>query len=76
MGLGIVGSRVLARLLAAAYPVTCWSHTQRGLAGEKDSPEEAVKDAELVSVYLKNAPMVREVFEKAISEALAKAYES
>ena len=65
MGLGIVGSRVRERLLAAAYPVTCWSRTQRGLDGEKDSPEEAVKEADLVSVYLKDAPMVREVFERA-----------
>jgi 3-hydroxyisobutyrate dehydrogenase-like beta-hydroxyacid dehydrogenase len=65
LGLGIVGSRVRERLLAAAYPVTCWSRTQRGLDGEKDSPEEAVKEADLVSVYLKDAPMVREVFERA-----------
>lgn len=65
LGLGIVGSRVRERLLAAAYPVTCWSRTQRGLVGEKDSPEEAVKEADLVSVYLKDAPMVREVFERA-----------
>jgi 3-hydroxyisobutyrate dehydrogenase/glyoxylate/succinic semialdehyde reductase len=65
LGLGIVGSRVRERLLAAAYPVTCWSRTQRGLDGEKDSPEEAVKEVDLVSVYLKDAPMVREVFERA-----------
>ena len=63
LGLGIVGSRVRERLLAAAYPVTCWSRTPRGLDGEMRTPEEAVKGAELVSVYLKDAPMVREVFE-------------
>ena len=65
LGLGIVGSRVRERLLAAGYPVTCWSRTQRGLDGEKETPEEAVAGAELVSVYLKDVPMVREVFEKA-----------
>ena len=65
LGLGIVGSRVRQRLIEAGYPVTCWSRTKRGLDGEKDSPEEAVKDADLVSLYLKDAPMVREVFEKA-----------
>jgi len=65
LGLGIVGSRVRQRLVAAGYPVSCWSRTQRGLDGEKDSPEEAVAGAELVSVYLKDAPMVREVFERA-----------
>lgn len=65
LGLGIVGSRVRERLLEAGYPVTCWSRTQRGLHGEKQSPEEALEGAELVSVYLKDAPMVREVFSRA-----------
>lgn len=65
LGLGIVGSRVREKLLEAGYPVTCWSRTQRGLHGEKESPEEALEGAELVSVYLKDAPMVREVFSRA-----------
>lgn len=65
LGLGIVGSRVRERLLAAGYPVSCWSRTKRGLEGEKNTPEEAVADADLVSVYLKDVPMVREVFARA-----------
>ena len=65
LGLGIVGSRVRARLVDAGYPVTCWSRTRRGLEGEMDTPEEAVADADLVSVYLKDVPMVREVFGRA-----------
>ncbi len=65
LGLGIVGSRVRARLLEAGYPVTCWSRTKRGLEGEKDTPEEALADADLVSIYLKDVPMVREVFGRA-----------
>jgi 3-hydroxyisobutyrate dehydrogenase-like beta-hydroxyacid dehydrogenase len=65
LGLGIVGSRVRARLMAAGYAVSCWSRTQRGLEGEKDSPDEAVADADLVSIYLKDVPMVREVFARA-----------
>ena len=67
LGLGIVGSRVRERLIKAGYLVTCWSRTQRGLAGEKNTPKEALEGAELVSIYLKDAPMVREVFEKAKS---------
>ena len=67
LGLGIVGSRVRERLIKAGYLVTCWSRTQRGLAGEKNTPREALEGAELVSIYLKDAPMVREVFEKAQS---------
>ena len=65
LGLGIVGSRVRARLVDAGYPVTCWSRTRRGLEGEMDTPEEAVADADLVSVYLKDVQMVREVFGRA-----------
>lgn len=64
LGLGIVGSRVRERLIKSGYLVTCWSRTQRGLAGEKNTPKEALEGAELVSIYLKDAPMVREVFEK------------
>jgi len=65
LGLGIVGSRVRTRLVEAGYPVTCWSRTARGLDGEKDSPEAALEGADLVSIYLKDVPMVREVFAQA-----------
>lgn len=65
LGLGIVGSRVRERLFAAGYPVACWSRTKRGLDGEMDSPEDAMADADLVSLYLKDVPMVREVFGRA-----------
>lgn len=62
LGLGIVGSRVRENLVAAGYPVSSWSRTKRGLDGEKDTPEEAIGNADLISVYLKDVPMVREVF--------------
>ncbi|MGJ8632528.1 MAG: NAD(P)-dependent oxidoreductase [Luteolibacter sp.] len=62
LGLGIVGSRVRELLVEAGYGVGCWSRTFRGLEGEKDSPEGAVEGADLVSIYLKDVPMVREVF--------------
>ena len=65
LGLGIVGSRVRERLVGAGYALSCWSRTKRGLEGEKDTPQEAVADADLVSVYLKDVPMVREVFAEA-----------
>lgn len=65
LGLGIVGSRVRSLLVDAGYELTCWSRTWRGLEGEMDSPQEAVEGAELVSLFLKDAPMVREVFAKA-----------
>lgn len=62
LGLGIVGSRVRERLVGAGYEVTSWSRTARGLEGEKGSAREAVEGADVISVYLKDAPMVREVF--------------
>ena len=52
-------------MLDAGYSVSCWSRTVRGLEAEKDSPEAAVADADLVSIYLKDVPMVREVFARA-----------
>jgi len=65
LGLGIVGSRVRSLLVDAGYEVTCWSRTGRGLDGEMDSPQAAVEGADLVSLYLKDVPMVREVFARA-----------
>jgi 3-hydroxyisobutyrate dehydrogenase-like beta-hydroxyacid dehydrogenase len=62
LGLGIVGSRVRQRLVNDGYKVSCWSRTFRGLDGEFQSPQEAVAKADIVSIYLKDAPMVREVF--------------
>lgn len=62
LGLGIVGSRVRQRLVDVGYKVSCWSRTFRGLDGEFQSPQEAVAKADIVSIYLKDAPMVREVF--------------
>lgn len=64
LGLGIVGSRVRGLLIDAGYDVACWSRTWRGLDGEVKEPSEAVDGADLVSLYLKDAPMVREVFVK------------
>ena len=68
LGLGIVGSRVRQRLLESGYEVSCWSRTYRGLDGEFRSPQEAVANADIVSIYLKDAPMVREVFSAAEQE--------
>lgn len=65
LGLGIVGSRVRELLVDAGYAVSCWSRTERGLDGEMESPEAAVEGADLVSLYLKDVPMTRDVFTRA-----------
>lgn len=64
LGLGIIGSRARARLADAGWQVRCWNRTPKGLPGECATPEEAVADAALVSIYLKDAPAVRAVFER------------
>lgn len=61
LGLGIIGSRACARLIDAGWEVTCWSRTRRDIPGETASPEEAIQDASIISVYLKDAPAVRHV---------------
>ena len=67
LGLGIVGSRASARLRAAGWTVSCWNRTPKSLPGEAESPEEAVRDAAIVSLYLRDAPAVRDVVVRAES---------
>ena len=62
LGLGIIGSRACARLLAEGWQVTCWNRTPKGVAGEMATPEAAIQGASILSIYLKDAPAVREIF--------------
>lgn len=64
LGLGIIGSRVCARLRDAGWPVRCWNRSPKGMENEAATPEDAVAGAEWVSIYLKDAPAVREVAER------------
>jgi 3-hydroxyisobutyrate dehydrogenase-like beta-hydroxyacid dehydrogenase len=66
LGLGIVGSRACARLIAAGWRVSCWNRTPKGLAGETSTPEQAVADADIISIYLKDALAVREVVSRIV----------
>lgn len=63
LGLGIIGSRALARLTQAGWQVSAWNRTPKGLPGEVSSPEEAIRDARIISIYLKDAPTVRGIVE-------------
>ncbi len=64
IGLGIIGSRACARLVDADWQVTCWNRTPKNLPGETETPEAAIHDAKIISIYLKDAPTVREIFTK------------
>ncbi len=61
LGLGIIGSRACSRLNDAGWRVSCWNRTPKGIAGEAATPEEAIEDAAVISIYLKDVPAVREV---------------
>ncbi|MBC8126809.1 MAG: NAD(P)-dependent oxidoreductase [Gloeobacteraceae cyanobacterium ES-bin-144] len=61
LGLGIVGSRACLRLAEAGLRVSCWNRTPKGFDGETQTPEQAVDGASIISIYLKDAPAVREV---------------
>lgn len=61
LGLGIIGSRACSRLVDAGWRVTCWNRTPKGLAGEAATPEAAVEGADIISIYLKDVPAVREI---------------
>ena len=60
LGLGIIGSRVASHLEKAGH-VKTWNRTPKGLPNEVASVEEAIADADLVCLYLKDATATREV---------------
>jgi 3-hydroxyisobutyrate dehydrogenase-like beta-hydroxyacid dehydrogenase len=61
LGLGIIGSRACSRLFDAGWQVACWNRTPKGLPGEAATPEDAIKGASVISIYLKDVPAVRDV---------------
>jgi 3-hydroxyisobutyrate dehydrogenase/glyoxylate/succinic semialdehyde reductase len=61
LGLGIIGSRASERLAGAGWNVARWNRTPKGLTNEVSSAEEAVEGASVISIYLKDAPALREV---------------
>ena len=68
IGLGIMGSPMARRLLAAGYPLTVWNRTasraeplQAEGASVAASPAEAVREAGVVITMLADPAAVREV---------------
>ncbi|MBM3863995.1 MAG: NAD(P)-dependent oxidoreductase [Verrucomicrobia bacterium] len=61
LGLGIIGSRAYGRLRDAGVATSCWNRTPKHLPGEVASPEDAVREAGIIALYLKDAPALREV---------------
>jgi 3-hydroxyisobutyrate dehydrogenase-like beta-hydroxyacid dehydrogenase len=67
IGLGIIGSRAYGRLREAGWPVKAWNRTFKGLPGEVSNPLEAISGVRYVSLYLKDAPAVRQLMEAIFS---------
>lgn len=68
LGLGIIGSRASSRLTEAGWKVACWNRTRKGLPCEVATPQEAVRNAAVVSIYLKDISAVRETVERIADE--------
>jgi 3-hydroxyisobutyrate dehydrogenase/glyoxylate/succinic semialdehyde reductase len=68
LGLGIIGSRAAANLRRdPEHQVVVWNRTPKDLDGEVGTPEEAARDAQVVALYLKDGPAVREVATRVLS---------
>lgn len=63
LGLGIIGSRAYAKLAEAGLDVVCWNRTPKEVPGACATAAEAVEHAGIISLYLKDAPALREVME-------------
>lgn len=64
LGLGIIGSRVADRIAAAGCELATWSRTSRGRADGSASAVDAVRGAERISLFLKDAVAVRAVMDE------------
>ncbi len=78
LGIGLMGSRQVRRLLAAGYPVTVWNRTRAKAeplaehgATVADTAADAVRDADAVVVMLENGGVVADVlFAQGVAEAM------
>ena len=68
LGIGLMGLPMTKNLLTAGYPLTVWNRTRakaEPLAAHgaqiADTPQEAVKEAEIVISMLADGPSVMEV---------------
>ena len=62
LGLGIIGSRAAANLQKNPdHQVTYWNRSPKGIVGEISDLTQAVEHAEIIALYLKDGPAVRDV---------------
>jgi 3-hydroxyisobutyrate dehydrogenase-like beta-hydroxyacid dehydrogenase len=63
-GLGIIGSRAADHVAAAGYPLRTWSRSFREREDFEADPLAAAASADLMALYLKDVPAVRDVFDQ------------
>ncbi|MEM1083699.1 MAG: NAD(P)-dependent oxidoreductase [Verrucomicrobiota bacterium] len=74
LGLGIIGSRAAANLRQHPdHQLTVWNRTPKGFDDEATSPEEAARETDVVALYLKDGPTVREVAERVLQSSSGRA---
>ncbi len=64
IGLGIIGSRVAARLRAAGYKVYVWSRTPRAEPNFLGSPAKVAEVCEIIQIFVSDAEAVYETVER------------
>ena len=74
LGLGIIGSRAADCLVDAGYQVTTWNRTPKDRADSTTSLTEAVHNADVICLYLKDGHAVREIFNTAREQLTANLY--
>lgn len=63
-GLGIIGAQAADHIARAGYPLRTWSRNPRERDDFEPDPAAAAASADIVALYLKDAPAVRDLFEK------------
>ena len=64
IGLGIIGSRVAARVAAAGFPLAVWNRTSRDFAGLPPlarDPGAVAAEAEIIEIFVSDDTALREV---------------
>jgi 3-hydroxyisobutyrate dehydrogenase-like beta-hydroxyacid dehydrogenase len=69
IGLGIIGSRVAARLAAAGFPLSVWNRTPRELPGVPASasdPAAVAENSDIVQIFVADDAALRGTLEKTL----------
>lgn len=72
LGLGIIGSRIAAKLRAEGVPLFVWSRSPRSEPNFLSSPTEVAELADILQIFVVDGPALMEVLRKASPALTAK----